>query len=329
MDILIWGTGELAKKFYNKLNRNVNVKAFVDSKPNDDYNPVISPSEIINFRYDYLIIASSAIKEIYVKINELQINLDNTIFLYNIYANEFYLNNKKKIIQNMAPHFCNEFELFIPISRMMYDFTEDTVLEFDTDLFYGSDYVRYRSLELVARNIIDNKIEGNIAEVGVFKGDFAKVLNILFEKRKLYLFDSFEGFIQNELEKEVNEKNCTSDFAEMFKNTSVDLVLTKMKYPENCIIRQGFFPKTTIGLEDEKYAFVSIDLDFEKSTYDALVYFIPRLAKGGIIFLHDYNTLGLTGIKKAVYEYEKEHGKLIKFPLCDKFGSLIIFSSEH
>jgi hypothetical protein len=35
------------------------------------------------------------------------------------------------------------------------------------------DYVRCSSLELVAREIHENNVSGNVAELGVFKGDFA------------------------------------------------------------------------------------------------------------------------------------------------------------
>ncbi|MDR3334041.1 MAG: TylF/MycF family methyltransferase [Treponema sp.] len=56
------------------------------------------------------------------------------------------------------------------------------------------DHVRHSSLRLITEEIRERNIEGAVAELGVFKGDFAKRLNIAFPDRKLYLFDTFDGF---------------------------------------------------------------------------------------------------------------------------------------
>ena len=62
------------------------------------------------------------------------------------------------------------------------------------DVYTYMDYVRISLLELVSYEIRDRKILGSVAEVGVYKGDFAKYINYFFPDRKLYLFDTFEGF---------------------------------------------------------------------------------------------------------------------------------------
>jgi O-methyltransferase len=56
-----------------------------------------------------------------------------------------------------------------------------------------------------------------------------------------------------------------------FSRTNVELVLHKMKYKENCIIKKGFFPETAKGLEDT-FAFVSIDADLYEPIYNGLIY---------------------------------------------------------
>lgn len=96
-----------------------------------------------------------------------------------------------------------------------------------------------------------------------------------------------------------------------------------MKYKETIVIKKGLFPESLNGLED-KFAFVSIDVDFEESIYNALAYFYPRLNPGGYIFIHDYNS-NLHGVEKAVDNYEVKSGiQLAKVPLCDVCGSLVI-----
>ncbi len=74
----------------------------------------------------------------------------------------------------------------------------------------------------------------------------------------------------------------------------------------------------------EQFEFVLIDVDFEKSIYEGLKYFFPRLSTGGYIFVHDYNS-SLLGVERAVDRFEKEIGiSLCKMPLCDANGTLVI-----
>ena len=96
-----------------------------------------------------------------------------------------------------------------------------------------------------------------------------------------------------------------------------------MTYLDNIVIKQGLFPQSLRGLE-EKFAFVSIDVDFEESIYEGLKYFYPRLREGGYIFVHDYNS-DLLGVEKAIDKYERENGIMLhKVPLADKSGTSVL-----
>lgn len=186
-----------------------------------------------------------------------------------------------------------------------------------------SDYVRIKCLELAVKEIRKKNVRGEIAELGVFRGEFSQYLNCAFPDRKLYLFDTFEGFDANEALKEMKDGNCTDAFVQAYKQTNVAQVLRKMKHLENIIIKQGFFPESLNGLEEE-FAFVSIDVDFEESIYAGLEYFYPRVSEGGYIFVHDYNS-SLLGVEKAVDYFETKLGfGLHKMPLCDANGTLVI-----
>ena len=45
---------------------------------------------------------------------------------------------------------------------------------FQQQLAYNLDFVRYTTLELCCNEIKSNNVKGNIAELGVYKGEFAK-----------------------------------------------------------------------------------------------------------------------------------------------------------
>jgi O-methyltransferase len=57
---------------------------------------------------------------------------------------------------------------------------------------YQSDYIRASALELAANEIYDQNIPGNAAELGVYRGDFAKLINEAFPDRILYLWVSLK-----------------------------------------------------------------------------------------------------------------------------------------
>lgn len=176
---------------------------------------------------------------------------------------------------------------------------------------------------MAVKEIRKRGVLGSVAEVGVFRGEFAQYINAAFPDRKCYLFDTFEGFQLDEALQEMKSGHCTEAFVQAYKQTDVGMVLQKMKYLETIIIKQGFFPESLNGLED-MFAFVSIDVDFEDSIYEGLQYFYPRMEKGGYIFVHDYNS-SLFGVEKAVDRYEEELGELLyKMPLCDANGTLVI-----
>lgn len=66
---------------------------------------------------------------------------------------------------------------------------------------------------------------------------------------------------------------------------SVERMLGNLPYPEKAKICKGLFPASvTAEAEKEKFAFVSLDVDFEESTYEGLKFFYPRLSEGGCIF---------------------------------------------
>ena len=182
------------------------------------------------------------------------------------------------------------------------------------------DYIRLATLELIADEIKSKNISGAVAELGVYKGKFARYINKYFPERDLYLFDTFEGFDKADINTEV-EKGF-SDGNQDFSNTSVEQVLKLMPFPGKCIIKKGFFPETAKGLKEE-YVFVSIDTDLYDPIYNGLNYFYPLLKKGGYIFIHDYNNDGYKGAKKAVGRFCKENDINI-MPLPDSAGTAVI-----
>lgn len=184
----------------------------------------------------------------------------------------------------------------------------------------SADYARYATLGLCYEEIVSNKVAGQLAEVGVYRGDFAKRLNQLFPDRKLYLFDTFKGFPEQDIKQE--QQKGFSSGEQNFADTSVGLVRSKMTNPDRCIFKQGIFPQTALGVE-EKFCLVSLDADLYTPIYEGLKFFYPRLEKGGYIFVHDFNNVLYKGAREAVTQYCKEQA-INYVPIPDSGGTAII-----
>ncbi len=179
---------------------------------------------------------------------------------------------------------------------------------------------RIAMLRRCAEEIREKHIQGNLAELGVYKGEFAKYLNQYFPEKKLYLFDTFSGFDK----KDKSDVDIRLESGHTFSDGSVEEVLNKMVRKESCVIRKGYFPDTAAGLEEEVYCLVSLDADLYKPTLAGLEYFYPRLCGGGYIFIHDFGTYTWgNGVKSAVREYCAQN-QISYVPILDRCGSVII-----
>lgn len=202
-------------------------------------------------------------------------------------------------------------------------FCQENIFDVFTKVCMGRD-VRIETLRLNAEYLKQMNIKGNVAEFGVYNGNFSKEINKYFNDKMLYMFDTFEGFQHEQVKGQVDDR-FMSELAASSNYCAVDdyeSILGKFKHPEKCVIKKGFFPETTAGVEDT-FCFVSIDVDIYSSTKAGLEFFWPRMETNGIIMVHDYNCNGIVGVKKAVDEFAKDnHARLVM--LSDQCGSVIM-----
>ncbi len=162
------------------------------------------------------------------------------------------------------------------------------------------DKVRFYDLWFQIERLNKNQVHGAFAELGVHKGNTAKIIHHSDSKRKFYLFDTFEGFSEKDLNQETQKDARFS--TEMFADTNIEQVKAIIDGNENLIFKPGFFPDTAVGLEKEEFALVNIDADLYAPTIAALQFFYPRLTHEGVIIIHDYNH-NWEGVPKAVGEF--------------------------
>lgn len=324
MRIYIWGTGRLVGTVLGNIIDENQIWGFIDNNPrikkfmNKD---VFQPHEMLDKEYDAILVITIYSQEIYEQCKQIGLDINKVIFIYNNFRKDDINTNYDLAELILGKDYTDVIKNRYALIRknIAAETQGRTLLSGYTEM----DFVRIKTFEMVSEEIKNNGMEGAVAEVGVFRGEFAQYINAAFPDRKCYLFDTFSGFDEHEASNEIDSGNATNAFIHAYKNTNIELVMEKMKYPDQVVIKQGLFPDSLDGL-DETFVFVSIDVDFEKSIFDCLSYFYPRVKKGGYIFVHDYNS-ALKGVKKAVCEYERINAVLLtKIPLCDAQGSLVI-----
>ena len=319
MKLYIWGTGCGAGDLADHGLDVSKVCAFLDSAPASDSflgRPVLRPEEVPNDDVDLILVASRYVDDIARKAVELGVNTEKLIFLKNNWQlcdrNRDYTAAEKILDPSYldsirAPQYAVREPLWVSESPL-------------TARDLENDYVRMRTLEALCREL--EGLPGAAAELGVYRGGFARCMNLLLPERTLYLFDTFEGFDATEA------KGQAAGFVQAHRNTGADRVLRLMPHPEKVIIKRGLFPASLGGLED-RFALVSLDVDLEESTLAGLRWFYPRLNPGGYLLLHDYNSPRLPGVKRALRCYETELGQRIPaVPLCDVNGTLVLCKSD-
>jgi len=187
------------------------------------------------------------------------------------------------------------------------------------------DKIRFYSIWFQISRILKDNVEGDFVELGVHKGETAKLIYEMCGNRKLHLFDTFEGFSEKDLQYEnVKGGNYSTH---KFSDTDIETVKTYINGDERVIFHPGYFPTTAIGLEDKKFAFVHLDADLYLPTIEGLKFFYPRLSPGGVIIVHDYNHIW-EGIKKAFDEFMPTVPEsLIELP--DWKGSAMIVKNKN
>jgi len=162
--------------------------------------------------------------------------------------------------------------------------------------------------ELVNRT---SAVDGDIAECGVFRGETLIPIALYAGQRNLskhvWGLDSFEGFgRQIAADLPMGGAPDATKTTTGFSRTSLSYVSKKIQIFElesQVTLRKGYFQDSLPSLSGRRFSFVHLDCDLYESYRLCLEFFYPRMSKGGIILLDEYNDPPWPGCNKAADEF--------------------------
>ena len=174
------------------------------------------------------------------------------------------------------------------------------------------------TLYQTVKYILKNNIEGDLVECGVWKGGSSMLMAYILKdageaKRKIYLYDTFEGMTKpGEMdgleEKKQWEQGRVTDTLNNMCYSPIEEVKANMErtgYPaEKIIMVKGKAEDTLPGTLPSKISLLRLDTDWYESTKHELQHLYPLLVKNGVLIVDDYGAW--QGARKAVDEYFKD-----------------------
>jgi len=160
-----------------------------------------------------------------------------------------------------------------------------------------------RALLTRLRQVIEDKVPGDVVEMGCHAGDtsvfFARMIQELDRARTLHLFDSFQG---------LPEKDGMDNphWGEAGSVRTAAKVVTDRFEREGLPaphIHPGWFGELPDAEFPREVAFGFFDGDLHSSILDSFVRIYPRLSPGAIVCVHDFGCDTWPGVTAACDEF--------------------------
>lgn len=173
------------------------------------------------------------------------------------------------------------------------------------------------------RYAVENNVEGDFVEVGVWRGGNAILAKLLLSElgsnKQVHLFDTFSGMTEPQPNDLVQTTGLGAHrkYARLQKETHNEWVYASLDQVRKNFIEAGtnldgvnFVEGDVIetlekSFEPERICVLRLDTDFYESTRKEMEILYPRLSDKGVLILDDYGSW--TGARQAVDEYFSDH----------------------
>jgi hypothetical protein len=182
----------------------------------------------------------------------------------------------------------------------------------------SGDLGRLYLLLLNIARVLRDAVPGDFAEVGVYRGNTARLLAQAARAagRRLFLFDTFAGFDPADQAPTDRPSQAFADTT--LRNVQEFVGLDAVEYVV------GRFPDSLATVEcPDRFAIVHLDCDLHQPMAAGIAYFYPRLSPGGLLIVHDYASGRWSGCAQAVDEFLRDKPERPVL-LPDKSGTAIV-----
>lgn len=209
-------------------------------------------------------------------------------------------------------------EPFLPVE---FSLIEKAAFEYvrKHDLSMVSDERLFATI-LACRHVIEQNIEGDFVECGVFRGGNAIAAKMVFDgyriDRRVWLFDTFLGMTKPSVDVDIESATGISaihQFDSMDRQSHNDWVFCPMDEVKGNFSKAGLLDDRVMFVKGdvadtlhaaslpEKISVLRLDTDWYASTKLELEILYPRLSVGGALIIDDYGCY--RGAQKATDEY--------------------------
>jgi hypothetical protein len=206
--------------------------------------------------------------------------------------------------------------------RIIYGHTIDTDFNIDHEAKLTMVYESNLDLvETALHDCIDNNIEGDFIETGVWRGGTSiwayNLLKQKKSKRKVYVYDSFEGCPSPDPETypaDSGDNHYTIDHLAVSLETVQENFKLFGNLDNNAVFVKGWFKDTMPINTIDRLCVMRLDGDLYESTIQVLDALYDKLSVGGYCIIDDWGPWGAT---QAVHDFRNSRGindEIIEIP---------------
>ncbi|SAK61218.1 Macrocin O-methyltransferase [Caballeronia fortuita] len=155
----------------------------------------------------------------------------------------------------------------------------------------------YRCYELWTLARQTRSLEGDVVEVGVWRGGTGALLACANRVKVVHLFDTFTGVAK--ADPEFDTLYTGGEHADTDESIVRSLF---SKLNAKFEIHRGIFPDDTLAALPEKVSLAHIDVDTYQSIRQSFEAIWPRIQPRGVVVFDDYAAFGCEGAAQAVNE---------------------------
>ena len=167
---------------------------------------------------------------------------------------------------------------------------------------------RLDNLQFCAQQVLENGVEGDFLEAGVWKGGAAMLMRGILKtyndnRRSVWLADSFKGLPPPKPEWEAD----AGDTLHQYEELAISQERVKAHFvalgllDEQVKFIPGWFHETLYTAPVKKLSLLRLDGDMYESTYVSLDALYDKVSIGGYIIVDDYGFI--ESCKKAVHDF--------------------------